>query len=179
MWSIIHSLRQMLVLSHFMYNVIILTLALTATGSYHQKSQTRLQKTEKLLRHLTIIIHTRTCYSMFCQISFEYDVLICIFYSINNVFFLVLTIGRHRNITLSILQLMKKNTLFIWIMYARGERSANNWIIKPPMFLSESIIEISWFIECLSRSYDEEKIDMKSFDYKCIPEHVQQLGNKD
>lgn len=44
-------------------------------------------KTEKLLRHLTIIIHTRTCYSMFCQICFEYDVLIRIFYSINNVFF--------------------------------------------------------------------------------------------
>lgn len=45
------------------------------------------KKQEKLLRHLTIIIHTRTCYSMVCQICFEYAVMISIFYSINNVFF--------------------------------------------------------------------------------------------
>lgn len=38
--------------------------------------------------------------------------------------------------------------------------------------LFESIIEILWFIECLSRFYDEEKIDMKLFDYKCILEYV-------
>lgn len=67
---------------------------------------------------------------------------------------------------------MKKNILFVWIMYVCGERSVNNWIIKLLMFLFESIIEILWFIECLSRFYDEEKIDMKLFDYKCILEYV-------